>query len=693
MRTQTSRLIAADPAEVWELLADPANFTRVFSWVTDLEPEDPEREPGAGARYRIRLRVGSAEVGGLIEVVEYDQQRDLAWTSVTGIEQRGRLRLRAAGGGRTRVTIRLSYNAPGVVLGSIAELLSFRMVAGSVRRSLEEAKRELEGDESAPADGPNPLSRLIHETDNVRILAQAGLVAPMRPDKLARIALAGARWRASPATGVIVGAIRHPDRLMVIDELGALTYAEVDARSNAVANELAADGVCEGDRIGLLCRDHRGFLDGLFAAGKLGADVLLLNTSFAAPQITEVCKREEVAALVYDEEFEALVHEAGRRRKRFVAWREGKDPDGRAIGEVVREGDPSGLSPPGRVGAVTILTSGTTGLPKGAQRGDMPLTLDPAAAVLERIPLHEGQRVRIAAPLFHAWGFSTFALGMALGSTMILRRRFDPEQCLRDIEEHHCGVLVVVPVMLQRILELPEATRERFDTSSLRAVCASGSALAGDLATRWMDEFGENLYNLYGSTEVSAATLATPEDMRAAPGTAGKPARGSIVRLLDEDGSPVPQGETGRIFVGNAMLFAGYTGGGDKHRIDGMISTGDVGRFDEAGRLFVEGRDDEMIVSGGENVFPKEVEDALARHGAVAEAAAIGVDDDRFGQRLRAFVVLAEGKQASESELQEHVKSNLARYKVPREVRFLDELPRNPTGKVLKRELAELEAE
>ncbi|MEA2158411.1 MAG: hypothetical protein QOD66_791, partial [Solirubrobacteraceae bacterium] len=443
----------------------------------------------------------------------------------------------------------------------------------------------------------------------------------------------------------------------------------------------------------LLCRDHRGFLDGIFAAGKLGADVLLLNTSFAAPQITEVCKREEVAALIYDEEFEELVHDAGRRRKRFVAWRDGDSPDGRAIGEVVREGDPAGLSPPGRVGGVTILTSGTTGLPKGAQRGDMPLTLDPAAALLERIPLHEGQRIRIAAPLFHAWGFSNFALGMALGATFVLRRRFDPEECLRDIEEHHCEVLVAVPVMLQRILELPKKTREKYDTGSLQAVCASGSALPGDLATRWMDEFGENLYNLYGSTEVSSVTLATPQDMRAAPGTAGRPARGSIVRLFDEDGGPVQQGETGRIFVANAMLFAGYTGGGGKDQLDGMMSTGDVGRFDEAGRLFIEGRDDEMIVSGGENVFPKEVEDLLTRHEAVAEAAAIGVPDDKFGQRLRAFVVLEQGKKASESELKDHVKSNLARYKVPREVRFLDELPRNPTGKVLKRELSESEAE
>jgi fatty-acyl-CoA synthase len=278
-------------------------------------------------------------------------------------------------------------------------------------------------------------------------------------------------------------------------------------------------------------------------------------------------------------------------------------------------------------------------------------------------------------------------LGLALGMTFVLRRRFDAEECLRDMEQHRCQVLVVVPVMLQRILALPEETRRRYDTSSLRAVAASGSALPGDLATRWMDDFGENLYNMYGSTEVAIVTLATPQDMRAAPGTAGKPARGCVVRLFDEHDRPVPPGQTGRIFVGSAMLFEGYTGGGDKQRIDGLAATGDVGRFDSAGRLFVEGRDDEMIVSGGENIFPKEVEDTLARHPAVAEAAALGVPDAEFGQRLRAFVALKPGAQADEDELKQHVKQHLARYKVPREIVFLAELPRNPTGKILKREL------
>jgi len=228
---------------------------------------------------------------------------------------------------------------------------------------------------------------------------------------------------------------------------------------------------------------------------------------------------------------------------------------------------------------------------------------------------------------------------------------------------------------------------DRYELPSLRITAASGSALPGDLATRWMDAFGDNLYNFYGSTEVGWATIATPEDMRTAPGTSGRPPRGTDVRILDEDGRPLPDGESGRIFVGNEISFEGYTGGGGKDVVDGMLSSGDVGHYDEHGRLFIDGRDDEMIVSGGENVFPREVEDLLAHHEAIDEAAVIGVDDEKFGQRLKAFVVTGSGADLDETAVKDYVRENLARYKVPREVEFMDELPRNPTGKVLKREL------
>jgi fatty-acyl-CoA synthase len=243
--------------------------------------------------------------------------------------------------------------------------------------------------------------------------------------------------------------------------------------------------------------------------------------------------------------------------------------------------------------------------------------------------------------------------------------------------------------MMQRILALPEEVKRRYDLTSLEVTAASGSALPGELATRWMDEFGDNLYNLYGSTEVSWASIATPADMRAAPGTSGRPPRGTVIRIVDENGADVQPGDTGRIFVGNQLAFEGYTGGGDKEHLGDLLSSGDVGHIDEDGRLFIDGRDDEMIVSGGENVFPREIEDLLADHDAVADAAAIGVEDEDFGQRLRAFVVKQKGKEISEEDLKGYVKENLARYKVPREIVFVDELPRNATGKVLKRELAE----
>jgi acyl-CoA synthetase (AMP-forming)/AMP-acid ligase II len=435
-----------------------------------------------------------------------------------------------------------------------------------------------------------------------------------------------------------------------------------------------------------MCRNHRGFIEAVVALSKLGAHGLYLNTAFAAPQLTEVVKREKPAALIFDEEFYGLLDEAGHRRKRFVAWHDEDKAHDPTLDELIAAGDPSDLVPPENPGRTIILTSGTTGSPKGASRSQ-PETLDPAAALLSRIPLKVREKWLISAPLFHSWGFAHFSLGLVLSATYVLQRKFDPEQALAAAAQHEVTSIPMVPVMVQRVMELPKEVRDRYDLSTVKCVPLSGSALPGDLANQFMDEFGDILYNLYGSTEVAWATIATPQDLRAAPGTAGKVPRGTIVKIYDDAGNELPTGETGRIFVGNEMMFEGYTGGGNKDMLNGLMSSGDTGHFDDHGRLFVEGRSDEMIVSGGENVFPAEVEDLLAKHTSVAEAAVIGVDDEKFGQRLKAYVV--KKGSVSEKEIQDYVKSNLARYKVPREVEFLKELPRNATGKVLKRELKE----
>jgi acyl-CoA synthetase (AMP-forming)/AMP-acid ligase II len=521
-----------------------------------------------------------------------------------------------------------------------------------------------------------------------RTLAGAGVLHPGRPDHVLGAVRALVRFGPTPAGGYGASAERYGSETAIIDELGTLTFAEVHERTNALANALRADGIEAGDSVGVMCRNHRGFVDAVIACSKLGANVLFLNTAFSGPQLTDVAKREKPKALIYDHEFEELIHDASRRRKRYIAWHDtddGKRKD-RLIEDLIAGGDTRDLTPPRERGKAIILTSGTTGTPKGASRSQ-PRSLDPAAALLAMIPLKARERTMIAAPMFHSWGYVHFTLGMSLSSTLVLNRRFDPEETLSLTAQHEATALIVVPVMMQRILELPDEVLRRYDLSAVRVVAVSGSALSGTLSEKWMDVFGENVYNLYGSTEVAWASIATPADLRAAPGTAGRPPHGTIVRLYDDNGQAAPQGATGRIFVGNEMQFEGYTGGGNKDAIDGLLSSGDVGHFDDAGRLFVDGRDDDMIVSGGENVFPAEVEDLLAGLDDVVEVAVFGVDDEKFGQRLKAVVVKKDGSSLGGDEVKQHVRANLAGYKVPRDVEFVDELPRTSTGKVLKREL------
>ncbi len=531
-------------------------------------------------------------------------------------------------------------------------------------------------------------SPIKHRLEVAKVLLGTGMITPVRPDRAVKAVVALKRWTPTPAAAYTGSAARFPDREALIDERGTLTFEEVHLRTNALASEMRAAGIKAGDGVAIMCRNHRGFVEATVACSKLGANALYLNTAFAGPQITDVMRREDPVGLVYDQDFSNLVEEGGEGRRRFVAWSEpGTTPSDPSLEELIAKGGESDLTPPPEPGRIVILTSGTTGTPKGASR-KQPDSLDPAAALFSKIPLKARQRTVIAAPMFHSWGYAHFTLALPLSSTLVLRRRFDPEETLRAVAEHRASALAVVPVMLQRILELPIETIKSYDTACLRVIAASGSALPGELATKVMDVFGDVLYNLYGSTEVAWATIATPADLRAAPGTAGTPPMGTVVKLLDEQGREVAQGRRGRIFAANEMVFEGYTGGGGKEIVDSLMSTGDMGHIDSAGRLFVDGRDDEMIVSGGENVFPREVEDLLADHEGIEEAAVIGIEDAEFGQRLKAFVVAREDSGLDEEKVKEYVKHNLARYKVPREVVFVEELPRNATGKVLKRELS-----
>ncbi|MGQ0839743.1 acyl-CoA synthetase [Actinokineospora sp.] len=523
---------------------------------------------------------------------------------------------------------------------------------------------------------------------SVDVLWRAGLVPLTRPDHVLRSMVAVRRL--GPIAGAAqVAATRDHRAVGLVDELGPLTFHQLDSRSNALARALRERGITERSVIALLARDHRGAVETMLAAGKIGARLLLMNTGFAAPQLVDVAEREEVTAVVHDQEFTGLVDALPADLARFVAWVDDIPARAPTLEELIACTDDRSVPAPREPGGMVLLTSGTTGTPKGAPRQvRSPLA---AAQFLDRVPLRSGECTVLAAPLFHGTGLSQFIITFALGSTVVLRRRFDPEATLAAIQDNRATALVVVPTMLQRILDLGPETLSRYDTGSLRIVFSAGSALSPELGNRATRAFGEVVHNLYGSTEVAVATVATPDDWRAAPGTVGKAPVGCRVLLYDDAGAPVTEpGVVGRVFVGSGLSFAGYTDGRHKEVIDGLLSSGDLGHFDADGRLFIDGRDDDMIVSGGENVFPAEIENLLVAYPGVIEAAVIGVPDPDFGQRLKAYVVVAPGAEVGEDELRDHVKANLARFKVPREVVFLDELPRNATGKLVRGRLAEL---
>ena len=307
--------------------------------------------------------------------------------------------------------------------------------------------------------------------------------------------------------------------------------------------------------------------------------------------------------------------------------------------------------------------------------------------MLERIPWHGEETTVVAAPIFHAWGMGQLVIAATMACTIVLRRKFDPEATLDLADRHRATGIGLVPVMLERIMELPAETLDRYRLDSVRFVSASGSRMRGEAVIAFMDRFGDKVYNSYNATEAGQISIATPADLRHASDTAGRPVTGTTLRLVDDDGRDVPVGEVGRIVIKGASEFDGYTTGDTKASLDGFMVSGDVGRMDADGRLYVVGRDDDMIVSGGENVYPVEVERTIGELAEVREVVVVGVDDEAFGQRLAAYVVPARPEAVDPDEVRAHVKARLAGYKVPRDVVLLDELPRNASGKVVVRDL------
>lgn len=518
----------------------------------------------------------------------------------------------------------------------------------------------------------------------LRTLARRGLLKPGRPDKVARQLDALRRWGFSLTGEMRSAAARDPNRLAVIDETRSVTYGDLAYRVQRLANALrAAYAITPGDRVGLLCRNSAAMFESMLAIGTIGADVVLVNTGLGPGQLETVLRNQQVRVLIHDDEFFELLSAVPQEVPRISADGDAHRANPTVAG-LIESAPDDDLTPPEQPGRTIVLTSGTTGAPKGARR-PVPGGFGPLAAVISRIPLGTHERMFIAAPMFHTWGYAGLQIALALRATVVLRRRFDPAETLAVVTEQECTALLAVPVMLQRLLDAAPAD---VVATPLKVVASSGSALPGPMVNRFMDVFGDILYNLYGSTEASWASIATPAELRRDPTCAGRPPTGTRVLILDPSGNPLPPRHIGRIFVGNDMIFEGYTDADDSREWrDGLIATGDIGHLTPDGLLHVDGREDDMVISGGENVYPSGVEDVIAELPQIREVAVVGVPDREYGQRLAAWIVLYPGEHLDGEAVREYVRRSMARFSVPREVYFVAELPRNATGKVIRRYL------
>jgi acyl-CoA synthetase (AMP-forming)/AMP-acid ligase II len=507
-----------------------------------------------------------------------------------------------------------------------------------------------------------------------RALASSGLVSLPAPLTALRLIREVFRGGTNIYTVLAIAAARWPDRTAIIDDDGAVNYRELRAKTESLAQQLS--GVGTGQAVGIMCRNGRDFPAAVFAAALVGADVVLVSTEFRADALAGALDAHQITTMFCDNEFAEKIRDASASVRVIDPATVPTQP-GKRRPKVVASG------------RLILLTSGTTGVPKGVPRSPrMSSGLGVGMTILQRTGLRVGSRIAVAVPMFHGLGLGMLMLTMSLGGTALTHRRFDAEAVLAQASLQRADALSVVPIMLARILDLPPRVRARNPLSSLQVVISSGDRLDPSLARRFIGDYGEILYNAYGSTETGIGALATPLELRHAPETVGHPVAGCPVRIFDRNGRPVGPRVTGRIFVGGELRTDGYIGGGAKAVIDRLTSTGDMGYLDNAGRLYIVGREDDMIVSGGENVYPRALENALSAHPDVAENAVIGVPDEQFGRRLAAFVVPRSQSDVGIPALREYLKDKVSRFEQPRDIHLVDSIPRNPAGKVIRKELA-----
>lgn len=513
---------------------------------------------------------------------------------------------------------------------------------------------------------------------------QSGILATLRPTKVASYVWTSLGKPRNP-TGILrLHALNTPDKEALIDGKVRLTYAQLDERVNRLATALAGMGIRHGDRVAVMLRNRHEYLEAQWAIMRLGAVAVQIGYRLKAPEIAYILANSEPGVLFYqpvdDETVRAAVAEAAPARLELVAV-------GQPYEELLARGDPTAVpAPPLEAAGVMIYTSGTTGRPKGAARGFKESLHESVADFIAKVAIRHDERHLCVCPLYHsaAPAFCAFIFGM--GGTIVLVEHFEPEAVLAAIAAERITSSFMVPTMLARLA----AVERTADTRSLRWLASGAAPLPTETARRVEARFGPVLYNFYGATETGLVTLACPGEHTARPGTIGRVLSGNEIRLLDEAGREVAAGEVGELYVKNSMLVAGYHRNPDATRSamkDGFFSVGDMARVDADGFYYLADRKIDMVISGGVNIYPLEVEERIHAHPAVLECAVIGIPHPEWGEALKAFVVLRPGAEVSADELRAFVKQTLANFKAPKEIEFVAALPRNPTGKVLKREL------
>jgi long-chain acyl-CoA synthetase len=480
-------------------------------------------------------------------------------------------------------------------------------------------------------------------------------------------------------------AAERPDALALVQGDREVTWRELDARSNQVARALARLGVGADDRIAVALRNSVEFFELIGGAGRLGATVMPVSFRF---------KRDEVEYMVDDANAKVVVAEP-ENAEEFAGL-----PDtifrGDAYEAWVAAEDSTPL--PDQVGAglsgLRYYTSGTTGRPKAIVRLEDPqrtaALMQASQAVMEArlgLVMQPGEVHLLAAVLYHTAPGAYASMALGAGHTIVIMDHFDPEESLRLIERRRVSWTQMAPIHLVRIVGLPEETQRRYDLTSMKRLLHAGAPCPVDVKWKALALFPEgSIYEYYAATE-GLATECTTEDWRRKPGTVGRPIGGINIQILDDDGNPLPPNEVGQVYIDNLSRFE-YEGAPEKTaetwRGD-MFSVGDMGYVDDEGYLFLTDRKSHMIISGGANIYPAEVENVLFAHPAVADVAVIGVPDDEFGEQVKAVVETR--SPVTEAELLEFCRERLSHYKCPKSVDFVDTLPRDPNGKIRKARL------